>query len=187
MRPPVTALGGTAGIGTLAGLGANYTPDADGNYTITFWKDVDACQNAGWTVVKPGDVGPDLFPALTGIAPSATLNTYGAVTTIAPSADFASLKPLSCDIVFAGTFGSETLTVKILVTFNDATTQTSTAFTATGTGTTAMTLAQIRNTFYKAGVAIASIALSCASSLGAGSSVALFGVNMHILQAGAVQ
>jgi hypothetical protein len=179
MRPPS---GGTTGVGTVYGNATNYTADASGNYTITFYKDVDALLNQGWSIVKTGNTTPDFLVDLTGIAPSATLNTYGPATILSPTADYASVKPLSCDLIFGGTFGSETLTVKIIVTFSDGTTQTTTSFTATGTGTTAFTNAQLRSTFYKNGVTISSISFSCASSLAAGSSIATLEVKSHGIQ-----
>ncbi len=179
MRPPT---GGTAGVGTIQGLGANYSPDASGDYSIPFYKDVQALLQAGWTVVKAANTAPDYLVDLTGINPSATLNTYGTAQLISPTADFASVKPLSFSIVFGGTFGSETVTVKIIVTFSDGSTQTTTSFTATGTGTTAFTLAQLRSTFYKNGVTISSISIASASSLSAGSSIATVEVLSHGVQ-----
>ena len=178
MRPP------SGFSGTLQGMGANYSADASGNYSILFYKDVQTLLAAGWSPVVSGtETTPDFLVDLTGINPPAAVSTYGTVQNIAPGTDFGSIKPLSCDIVFGGTFGTETVTVQIVVTFSDGTTHTTTTFTATGTGTTAMTNAQLRSTFYKNAVTITNIAINSKSSLAAGSSIATVEVKMHGIQA----
>ena len=174
MRPP-------AGVsGTLQGRALNFSPDASGNYNVSDYRDVNALLQAGWrTVVSGTESTPDYVVDLTGIAPAAALNTYGAAVLLTPTADFGSVKPLSCDLIFGGTFGSETLTVKIIVIWSDGSTATVTSFTATSTGTTVMTPAQLRTTFFKNGLTISSISFQAASSLAAGSSIATLEVKSH--------
>lgn len=73
---------------------------------------------------------------------SATLDTYGAVVDNLPATNFSSLVPLGMSIVFGGTFGTETATVNIDVTYSDATVV-SIQKTATAIGTTDLTVADM--------------------------------------------
>lgn len=166
--------------GKITGYAATYSPDANGNYTVTDREDLRVLIRNGYTVIE-ADVRNDMIVALTGVNPSATLNTYGTAQTVTPAAANVKLKPMSLDLVFGGTFGSETLTVEILVTYSDGTTTTIVTYTATGTGTTALTNAQLR-ALYKDAVYIVSIRFRSKSSLGAGSSIATLAVNGHITQ-----
>lgn len=70
--------------------------------------------------------------------PSATAVTYGTAIDLIPVNGYASIVPRHCDIVFGGTFGSETVTAQIVVTFNDNNTLSLTK-TATATGTVSLT------------------------------------------------
>ena len=65
---------------------------------------------------------------------SATADTFGAVIDLAPATGYVSLIPQLFEVVFGGTFGAETVTVDITVTFSDVTTATVTK-TATAIGT----------------------------------------------------
>lgn len=69
--------------------------------------------------------------------PSATANTYGTVVNITPLTGFSSLVTLGMNIVFGGTFGTETVTANVTVTYSDSTTASITK-TATATGTTTL-------------------------------------------------
>ncbi len=166
----------TGTVGNVFGNADVLSPDAGGFYNSTDVAEIRALLGAGWRPATLTDT--DFKAALTGVTPSATLNTYGTPQLIIPGAGYSSVHVESCDLVYGGTFGSETLTVKIIVTYSDGSTVTITSFTATATGTTAMTLAQIR-ALHKNGVSIASISFSTASSLAAGSSVATLAVNAH--------
>lgn len=69
--------------------------------------------------------------------PSATANTDGTTVTLMPPTGYLSLNPLGVDIVFAGTFGAETITATVKVTYGDLTTATLEK-TATAVGTTSL-------------------------------------------------
>jgi len=67
---------------------------------------------------------------------SATADTFGTAIDLIPATGYISLVPQLFDVVFGGTFGTETVTVEITVTFSDATTATVTkTATAIGNGT----------------------------------------------------
>ena len=172
MRPP-------AAVGTVQGYGQTYSPDASGNYAILFYKDVQSLAAAGWSIVAVSpEAAPDYVVDLTGILPSATGGTYGAVTNLAPALDYPFIKPLSMDLVF-GSVSGETVTVQLVVTYSDGTTTTITSFTASSSSTTALTNAQLRG-LYKTGVVITNIAINCKSSIG--SSTATLEVKSHGIQ-----
>lgn len=167
----------TGFAGPVAGIADSITPDANGFYNSTDYREIQALLAAGWQVVG-SVVDGDFVAALTGVNPSASVGVYGTAQLIKPNSGYGSLHIESCDLVFGGTFGSETVTVQIIVTYSDGTTTTITSFTATATGTTAMSLAQIR-AMIKQGVSIASISFQSKSSLSGGSSIATLGVNAH--------
>ena len=107
----------------------------------------------------------------TGLAPSATLNTYGTATTWAPDAGYAAILLRGVNVTSSGTFGSETLTVKVTATFSDSTTANVTkTFTAAGVSAD-LSVTDIANLF-KDGVKLSSLAVAAESSLAAGSSIA---------------
>ena len=70
----------------------------------------------------------------TGVAPSATANTYGTSTDVRPHYAYRGIKsPTHIGLTSGGTFGSETLTVRIRTRFRDGTSNSVTkTFTATG-------------------------------------------------------
>lgn len=74
--------------------------------------------------------------------PSATENTDGTAVVLNPATNYVSLIPRAIDIVFGGTFGTETVTATVKVTYADTTTATLTK-TATATGTTSLTNAEL--------------------------------------------
>ena len=71
---------------------------------------------------------------VTGVAPSATVNTYGTATDIWPSRKRRGILALfHVALTSGGTFGAETLTVRIRTRFRDGTANSVTkTFTATG-------------------------------------------------------
>lgn len=70
--------------------------------------------------------------------PSATAATNGTAVVLTPPTGYVSMVPMACDVVFAGTFGAETVTANITVTFSDNTTASVTK-TATAVGTASLT------------------------------------------------
>lgn len=171
MRPPYGAE-----AGTIQGKAANYTPNADGTYTIPSYSEALALMGAGWKVEEEGSQAEDFVLSALAVAVGQTGGTYGAATAWGPDTGNASMIPLSLDIVFGGTFGSETVTVKFVVTYDDGTTTTIQSDTATGTGTTSYTNAKLR-AFFKDNRSITSIAVSAKSTIS--SSTATVALNAH--------
>ena len=99
----------------------------------------------------------------TAIVPSATANTNGTAVTLTPPAGFAMIQPLACDIVFGGTFNSETMTVTFTINYADYSNITQT-FTATATGTTSLTNTQLMS-FIKDSTYIISISTVAKSTI----------------------
>lgn len=95
--------------------------------------------------------------------PSATSSTYGTAVTLAPVTGYSSLVPIAIDCVFGGTFGSETVTAEVTVTYSDSTTASVTK-TATATGTTSFTNSDIMS-LMKDGVYITQIAVQSQSTI----------------------
>src|ERR1039458_5966265 len=87
--------------GMITGQGGNYTPDANGYYSVSSQVDIRALVLNGYVPVEV-QTKPDLVLALTALAPSATINTYGTASAVTPTADYVKLVPLSMDLVFAG-------------------------------------------------------------------------------------
>jgi len=163
------------GLGTVYGKGGTLYSANNGVYTITDPGDVAALLIQGWSVVAVKQGGGIWKAALTGVNPSATLGTYGTAQNVTPDPGATELIPLSLDIVFGGTFGSETATVQIVSNFSDGTNASQT-FTATATGTTALTNAQLRS-LCKDGVSISSLAISSKSTIA--SSAVTVAINAH--------
>lgn len=67
--------------------------------------------------------------------PSSTINAYGSQIDLTPVSGYTSIVPLECNLVFGGTFASETVTVSITTLFSDGTT-----LNITKTSTSAQTL-----------------------------------------------
>jgi hypothetical protein len=104
--------------------------------------------------------------------PSAIADTNGTVVDTAPVTGYVSLIPQAIDVVFGGTFGTETVTADITVTFSDATTAIVTK-TATATGTTSLTNTDLM-TLAKDGVFINKISVKSKSSIADSTATATF-------------
>jgi hypothetical protein len=78
--------------------------------------------------------------------PAATADTNGDVVTLTPPTGYLSLNLLGVDVVFGGTFGTETITATIKVTFGDNTTATLEK-TATAVGITSLSNADLMELF----------------------------------------
>jgi hypothetical protein len=115
---------------------------------------------------------------VTGVVPSATADTYGTATDILPTSGYYGLNPLVSVVITAGgTFGTETLTVRVTATFSDATTASITKdFTAVGS--TALTNEEIEDLMAD-GVAITKLSVDCKSTIA--SSTATGGANVAAL------
>lgn len=108
-----------------------------------------------------------------GIAPSATLNTYGAATTIAQSGGNlrASITLTQLQLTSGGTFGAETLTVRVTATYQDGTNATLThTFTSAGSNYT-LTTADIY-TLLANNKQIVSLAIDCQSTINSSTATA---------------
>jgi hypothetical protein len=104
--------------------------------------------------------------------PSATADTFGAIVDLLPATNYTALNPLFFNIVFGGTFGTETVTSDITVTFSDATT-TSITKTATAVGTTSLTGTDLMG-LIKDGVYINKISVKSKSSIASSTATATF-------------
>jgi len=72
MSPPA---GSPASL-VVQGRGATYQPDSSGNYVVTDNQDILALVASGFTIITGQSAIMSMYPqALTGIAPSATINT----------------------------------------------------------------------------------------------------------------
>jgi hypothetical protein len=112
--------------------------------------------------------------AVTGVAPSATAATYGTATDIEPTSGYHGIVPTHLAATAGGTFGTETLTVRITATYSDGTTANITKdFTAAGT--TNLTNAEIYG-LIKDAVSITKFSVDCKSSIS--SSTATGGANL---------
>ena len=102
--------------------------------------------------------------SVTGVVPSATAATYGTATDISPTTGYYGLNPLlRVALTAGGTFGTETLTVRITATFSDATTAVITKdFTAVGT--TELTDLE-KAGLMKDGVGLTKVSIDCKSTI----------------------
>jgi len=82
------------------------------------------------------------YKKVTAVVPSATAATNGTAVVLSPPTGYSMIAPLGLDIVFGGTFGSETVTVTITYNYADST-NTSVTYTATAVGTTSLTNSQL--------------------------------------------
>lgn len=87
-----------------------------------------------------GTIKQQMFNKSTTANPSATANTLGVATLNTPPANFKALATLGVNLVFGGTFGSETVSCIKTVTYSDGTTASLTK-TATAAGTVSLTVA----------------------------------------------
>lgn len=110
-----------------------------------------------------GTIKQQMYKKSQASNPSATIDTYGTAVTNTPAVNYTAILPLGADIVFGGTFGAETVTAQITVTYSDATTATLTK-TATGTGTTSLTVTDLM-TLVKDGVYITQTSFNSKSSI----------------------
>ena len=162
------------------GVSINYVV-VNGQITVEENKDILALMAQGWQPVVGVDKGGVLVYSITGITPDATAGTYGTAKDILPEAGFSSFVPLSFDLVFGGTFGTETVTAQLVITYTDGSTQTITSYTATAVGTTSLTIDQLRGLFATGKfVGIASIAVATSSTLA--SSATTLAINSHATQ-----
>lgn len=105
------------------------------------------------------------------VTPSATANTDGTGVTMSPSTGENGFGLLGLgQVVFGGTFGSETVTATFTVTFSDATTATVTV-TATATGTTALTAANLLG-LHKDNVYIKNVVVKAKSTISSSAATA---------------
>lgn len=105
-------------------------------------------------------------------SPSATANTYGTAITLAPITNYTGLFPNGIDVVFGGTFGSETVTANITVTFSDTTTALVNK-TATVVGTSSLTNSDLM-TLSKDGVYITQIVVQSQSTIASSATTVTF-------------
>jgi len=85
-----------------------------------------------------GTIKPMNYNKSTLSNPSATINTLGTAVILLPATNYTGIYPQAIDVVFGGTFGSETATAQITATYSDLTTGTVTK-TATAVGTVSFT------------------------------------------------
>ena len=93
----------------------------------------------------------------------ATDGTYGTPVVVNPDAGHSIIEPSQIVIVWGGTFGSETATLNITVTYSDTTTASQTS-TATSTGTTTLSTGGL-TTLLTTGKPIVSISLETKSTI----------------------
>jgi hypothetical protein len=156
--------------GTFKGIDqadVNLTTSATTTKKPVRWDEFSSKHNNDGTfkigIVKSADIGTDIansnisvtaaiaasklsiqknYKKSTVANPSATIDAYGTVVDLLPTTGYIALNPMAIDVVFGGTFGVETATANITVTYSDATTATVTK-TATAIGTTSFTNADL--------------------------------------------
>jgi hypothetical protein len=119
---------------------------------------VGTIQNVSGNVTFPDYAGTALSVLLRQ-APSVTMGlsgAFGALSTVSPDSGFSGILPLAVAIVWGGTFGSETATAQIVVTYSDNSTDTLTLGGVTTTQTQSLTDGQ-RFSLLKDGVSITKI------------------------------
>jgi len=132
--------------------------------------DLDIDDNAG---IKASKLAiQKLFKKSQAANPSATVDTYGTAVDTLPVTGYVSLIPQAIDVVFGGTFGAETVTADITVTYSDATTAIVTK-TATAIGTTAFTNTDLM-ALIKDGVYINKISVKSKSSIASSTATVTF-------------
>jgi len=104
--------------------------------------------------------------------PSATAATNGTVVDLLLATNYSALNPMAVDVVFGGTFGTETVTADITVTYSDTTTATVTK-TATAIGTTAFANSDLMS-LIKDGVYINKISVKSKSSIASSTATVTF-------------
>lgn len=114
----------------------------------------------------------ELYKKSSASNPSATASTYGTAVNLTPATGYSSLVPSAIDVVFGGTFGAETVTANVTVTYSDATTASVTK-TATATGTNSFTNSDLM-TLMKDGVYINKIAVESESSIASSAATVTF-------------
>ena len=146
----------------------NLKHENSGNFKSGIIQDADINNNAGIKASKLS-IHNNYKKSVTA-NPSVTANTDGTAVTLTPPTGYLSLNPLGVDIVFGGTFGTETITATIKVTYADLTTAT-VEKTATAIGTTSLNNADSMGLF-KDGTYIKQIDVYSKSSI-ASSTVAV--------------
>jgi hypothetical protein len=104
--------------------------------------------------------------------PSATAATYGTAVNLTPASGYGSLFPIAMNIVFGGTFSSETVTANITVTYGDATTASLTK-TATATGTVTLTSTELMG-LVKDGTYITQVSVESRSTIASSAATVVF-------------
>lgn len=104
--------------------------------------------------------------------PSATASTYGTAVALTPPTGFAALMPIGMNIVFGGTFGAETVTANVTVTYSDSTTASITK-TATAVGTTTLSTTDFLS-LAKDGVYINNISVKSQSTIASSAATVTF-------------
>lgn len=104
--------------------------------------------------------------------PSATASTYGTAVAFTPPTGFAALMPIGMNIVFGGTFGAETVTANVTVTYSDSTTASITK-TATAVGTTTLSTTDFLS-LAKDGVYINNISVKSLSTIASSAATVTF-------------
>lgn len=113
-----------------------------------------------------------IYKKSTSSNPSATANTYGTAVDYSVTTNYSSLLPQAIDVVFGGTFGTETVTAQIVVTYSDATTSSITK-TATATGTVSLTNTDIMS-LIKDGLNITKLSVSSKSTIASSTTTVTF-------------
>jgi hypothetical protein len=165
LRPPMNQ----------AAVPAYSTVNSDGTITVANEPEmVEPLIVAGYRPVSaPG--AESKVTTVTGVPCSTTAATYGTASVISADSGFAAMVPLSGLITFTGTISSETITARILATFDDGSTVSVTK-TATQTGTTELGSADLR-TLAKDG--LNTVSLSIAAQSNGSASAALVNYSMH--------
>lgn len=110
-----------------------------------------------------GTIKNTCFKKSLATTPNAIANALGTAVNLQSIAKYSGLLPSAINIVFGGTFGTETATAQIAVTYGDSTTASVTK-TATAAGTTSFTNSDLMS-LVKDGTYIAQLSFACESSI----------------------
>lgn len=119
-----------------------------------------------------GTIKQQMFKKSDAANPSTTANTLGTAVNSAVPANWTGLFPQGIDIVFGGTFGSETVTAQITATSSDASQATLTK-TATATGTVSLSNADMR-ALMKDGTIITQLSYQSQSTIASSTAIVTF-------------
>jgi len=118
----------------------NLKHENNGNFKAGIIQDIDINDNAGIKASKLA-IHNNYKKSVTA-NPSATADTNGTTVSLTPPTGYTSINPMGIDVVFGGTFGTETITATIKITFGDLTTATLEK-TAIAVGTTSLSNADL--------------------------------------------